>query len=147
MNKLNNFFILQFLLLPYFLSYSQSIPNLVVAIVVDQMKYEYVDRYWDEYSNNGFKKLVNDGVFVEIRIIILFLHTLALAMLVYLQELPRFTELLEIIGNRADFSPVYCSGDWSSRTICLCKNPMKSLILETVKCHPIYCSVTQLEIN
>ena len=63
MNKLNNFFILQFLLLPYFLSYSQSIPNLVVAIVVDQMKYEYVDRYWDEYSNNGFKKLVNDGVF------------------------------------------------------------------------------------
>ena len=36
-------------------------PKLVVGIVVDQMRYDYLFRYWDKYSDSGFKKLVNEG--------------------------------------------------------------------------------------
>ena len=50
MNFLNKLFLLLTLLLRYGISLSQTGPNLVVAIVVDQMKYEYVDRFWNDYS-------------------------------------------------------------------------------------------------
>lgn len=36
-------------------------PRLVVGIVVDQMRYDYLYRYWDKYSDDGFKQLMNDG--------------------------------------------------------------------------------------
>ena len=38
-----------------------SNPKLVVGIVVDQMKYQYLTKYWDHYSERGFKKLINQG--------------------------------------------------------------------------------------
>ncbi|MFD2513196.1 alkaline phosphatase PafA [Pontibacter locisalis] len=36
-------------------------PKLVVGLVVDQMRYDYLYRYWDKYGNDGFKKLVKQG--------------------------------------------------------------------------------------
>ncbi|HLU85605.1 MAG TPA: alkaline phosphatase family protein, partial [Vicingaceae bacterium] len=39
----------------------QKQPKLVVGIVVDQMRYDYLTRFWDKFSENGFKKLVNNG--------------------------------------------------------------------------------------
>jgi len=36
-------------------------PRLVVGIVVDQMKYEYIPKFWNKYGNNGFKRLVSQG--------------------------------------------------------------------------------------
>ena len=36
-------------------------PKLVVGIVVDQMRWDYLYRYYDRYSNNGFKRLLNEG--------------------------------------------------------------------------------------
>ena len=36
-------------------------PKLVVGIVVDQMRNDYIDRFWNKYSDDGFKRLVNDG--------------------------------------------------------------------------------------
>ncbi|MEO8235483.1 MAG: alkaline phosphatase PafA [Flavobacterium sp.] len=36
-------------------------PKLVVGIVVDQMKMEYLYRFSDDFSQNGFKKLMTDG--------------------------------------------------------------------------------------
>lgn len=36
-------------------------PKLVVAIIVDQMRYDYLLKYWYNFSNNGFKRLVNKG--------------------------------------------------------------------------------------
>ncbi len=36
-------------------------PKLVVGIVVDQMRYDYLTRFWDQYGEGGFKKLVNEG--------------------------------------------------------------------------------------
>ena len=38
-------------------------PKLVVGIVVDQMRADYVYRYWDNFGEGGFKRLVNDGAF------------------------------------------------------------------------------------
>lgn len=36
-------------------------PKLVVGIVVDQMRYDYLPRYWDKYKEGGFKRLINRG--------------------------------------------------------------------------------------
>lgn len=40
-------------------------PKLVVGIVVDQMRYDYLYRYYDQYSDNGFKRLLNEGFSCE----------------------------------------------------------------------------------
>lgn len=36
-------------------------PKLVVGIVVDQMRFDYLTRFWDRYSEDGFKRMVNKG--------------------------------------------------------------------------------------
>ncbi len=36
-------------------------PKLVVGIVVDQMRYDYLTRFNSRYGNGGFKRLINDG--------------------------------------------------------------------------------------
>ena len=36
-------------------------PKLVVGIVVDQMRYEYLTRFENKYGNGGFKRLINNG--------------------------------------------------------------------------------------
>lgn len=35
--------------------------KLVIGITVDQMRYEYLMRYWNDFSEGGFKRLVNEG--------------------------------------------------------------------------------------
>lgn len=45
-------------------SFETAIPNqpkLVVGIVVDQMRYDFLYRYYDKYSTGGFKRLMNEG--------------------------------------------------------------------------------------
>lgn len=36
-------------------------PRLVVGIVVDQMRWDYLIRYYDHYCDGGFKRLLNEG--------------------------------------------------------------------------------------
>jgi predicted AlkP superfamily pyrophosphatase or phosphodiesterase len=36
-------------------------PKLVVGIVVDQMRYDYLYRYYDLYTEGGFKRMMNEG--------------------------------------------------------------------------------------
>jgi len=36
-------------------------PKLVVGIIIDQMRYDYLTRYWDKFGEDGFKKLVRSG--------------------------------------------------------------------------------------
>lgn len=38
-----------------------SSPKLVVGIVVDQMRYDYLTRFWDQYGQDGFKRMIKDG--------------------------------------------------------------------------------------
>ena len=36
-------------------------PKLVVGIVVDQMRYDYLTRFENRYGEGGFKRLINEG--------------------------------------------------------------------------------------
>ncbi|TYB75749.1 alkaline phosphatase PafA [Bizionia myxarmorum] len=38
-----------------------SNPKLVVGIVVDQMRYDYLTRFYNKYSEGGFKRMMNEG--------------------------------------------------------------------------------------
>ncbi len=40
---------------------SNSAPKLVVGIIIDQMRYDYITRFWNDYSDDGFKRLIADG--------------------------------------------------------------------------------------
>ena len=39
----------------------QDPPRLVVGIMVDQMRFDYLTRFWNEYGEGGFRRLVGDG--------------------------------------------------------------------------------------
>jgi predicted AlkP superfamily pyrophosphatase or phosphodiesterase len=47
----------------FFISKAQSNekPKLVVGIVVDQMRYDYLTRYESKYGEGGFKRMMNEG--------------------------------------------------------------------------------------
>lgn len=40
-------------------------PKLIVQIVVSQMRYDFIHRYWSNFSEDGFKVLVNEGTFCK----------------------------------------------------------------------------------
>src|SRR6476661_6400352 len=42
-------------------SFGQDQPKLVVGIVVDQMRQEYLYRFEKKFGENGFKRLMNGG--------------------------------------------------------------------------------------
>jgi predicted AlkP superfamily pyrophosphatase or phosphodiesterase len=42
-----------------------SRPKLVVGMVIDQMRWDYLYRYYNRYSSGGFKRLLNEGFSAE----------------------------------------------------------------------------------
>src|SRR4030042_2576441 len=40
-------------------------PKLIVGIVVSQMRYDYVFRFWNKLSDNGIKLLIDRGTFCK----------------------------------------------------------------------------------
>ncbi len=40
-------------------------PKLVVGIVVDQMRWDYLYKFYDRYGNDGFKRMLNEGFTAE----------------------------------------------------------------------------------
>ncbi|ACU03383.1 alkaline phosphatase PafA [Pedobacter heparinus] len=40
-------------------------PKLVVGLVIDQMRWDYLYRYYSRYTNGGFKRLINEGFSAE----------------------------------------------------------------------------------
>jgi Uncharacterized proteins of the AP superfamily len=40
-------------------------PKLIVQIVVSQMRYDFIHRYWSNFSEDGFRVLVNEGTFCK----------------------------------------------------------------------------------
>lgn len=59
MNK--RYFFVLFIFIGFTAFSQQKQPKIVVGIVVDQMRYDYLNRYWNKFGNDGFKKLVNNG--------------------------------------------------------------------------------------
>ncbi|HSH94808.1 MAG TPA: hypothetical protein VK968_11730, partial [Roseimicrobium sp.] len=39
-------------------------PKLVVAILVDQLRYDYLERYSEHFTNNGFRTFLDQGAFM-----------------------------------------------------------------------------------
>jgi len=65
MNRISVALLFSFLTGLCFGQKSEDTPKLVVGIVVDQMRFEYLTRFEGHYSDNGFKKLMNDGFFAR----------------------------------------------------------------------------------
>src|ERR1035437_6290160 len=51
-----------FLLFAFYFLTLNAQPKLVVGIIVDQMRYDYIQKYWGKFGNDGFRKLVNEGM-------------------------------------------------------------------------------------
>jgi len=98
-------------------------PKLVVGIVVDQMRYDYIYRFWNDFGNDGFKRLINEG------------HFFRNAQFGYV---PTYTgpghasiftgttpSVHGIIANnwydKQASKMVYCAGDGSRETVCNCE--------------------------
>lgn len=50
-----------FLMMPL-VAFSQNKPKLIVGVVIDQMRYEMLDRFAHDFGENGFNKLVKEGM-------------------------------------------------------------------------------------
>lgn len=94
-------------------------PKLVVGLVIDQMRWDYLYRYYDRYSKGGFKRLINDGFSVENTFIPYTpTYTACGHTSIYTGSVPAING---IIGNNW-FDPelgrdVYCSEDKSVKTV------------------------------
>ena len=42
-------------------SSTQDAPKLLVGIIVDQMRYDYLTRFYNDFGEGGFKRLLNEG--------------------------------------------------------------------------------------
>ncbi len=59
MNK--KYVIVLFVLIGFTAFAQQKRPKIVVGIVIDQMRYDYLSKYWIKFGNNGFKKIIAGG--------------------------------------------------------------------------------------
>ena len=86
-------------------------PKLVVGIVVDQMRWDYLSRYYDQFGEGGFKRLIKEGYSCD-NCLINYVPTITAIghTSVYTGSTPA---LHGICGNDffIDDDPVYCCGD------------------------------------
>jgi len=106
------------------LSFSQKKPKIVVGIVVDQMRYDYIYRFWDDFSNNGFKKLVNEGHFFRnCQFGYVPTYTGPGHASIYTGTTP---SVHGIVANdwydKNSGKHIYCAGDGDMHTICNCED-------------------------
>ena len=94
-------------------------PKLVVGIVVDQMRWDYLYRYYDRYQSNGFKRLLNEGFSCE-NTLIDYIPTVTAAghTCIYTGSVPALTG---IAGNdfivQATGQSLYCTRDTSVKSV------------------------------
>jgi len=95
-------------------------PKLVVGIVIDQMRWDYLYRYYDRYdANGGFKRLLNDGFSCE-NTFIPYVPTITACghTCIYTGSVPAITG---ISGNtwwdKEKGKTVYCTDDASASTV------------------------------
>ena len=88
-------------------------PKLVVGVVVDQMRWDYLSRYYDKFQEDGFRRLIKDGYSCD-NCLINYLPTVTAIghTSAYTGSTPAFHG---ICGNdfQIDGVPVYCCGDES----------------------------------
>ena len=114
-------------LFSFILSFSQTTkpiaqnarPKLIVGIVVDQMRWDFLYRYYDRYSKGGFKRLMDDGFNCE-NTFIPYTPTVTAAghTCIYTGSVPA---IHGVVGNGwydyTEKRDVYCSEDKSVQTV------------------------------
>ena len=106
-------------------SFTLNRPKLVVGIVVDQMRWDFLYRYANRYSNNGFKRLLGEGFSCE-NTFIPYTPTVTAAghTCIYTGSVPA---IHGIVGNdwfdKNTQSKMYCSEDASVNTCLLYTSP------------------------
>jgi predicted AlkP superfamily pyrophosphatase or phosphodiesterase len=94
-------------------------PKLVVGLVVDQMRWDYLYRYYARYQNNGFKRLLNEGFTCE-NTQVDYIPTVTAAghSCIYTGSVP---SIHGIAGNdfiiQATGKPMYCTEDTTVQTV------------------------------
>ncbi len=94
-------------------------PKLVVGIVVDQMRWDYLYRYYDSYQSGGFKRLLNEGFSCE-NTNVDYIPTVTAAghTCIYTGSVPA---IHGIAGNdfiiQATGKPMYCTDDSTAHTV------------------------------
>jgi len=94
-------------------------PKLVVGIVVDQMRWDYLYRYYGRYQSNGFKRLLNEGFTCE-NTQIDYIPTVTAAghTCIYTGSVP---SIHGIAGNdfiiQATGKSMYCTADTTVKTV------------------------------
>ena len=58
---MKNFFSILFFLFVSPVLLAQNQPKLIVGIVVDQMRYDYIARYYNDFEKGGFRRLTDQG--------------------------------------------------------------------------------------
>jgi len=94
-------------------------PKLVIGLVVDQMRWDYLYRYYDLYSTKGFKRLLNEGFSCENTLIpYLPTYTAPGHVCIYTGSVPA---IHGIVGNnwfeRSINKTIYCTDDSAASTI------------------------------
>lgn len=94
-------------------------PKLVVGIVIDQMRWDYLYRFANNYSNDGFKRMINNGYsFENTYIPYLPTYTAVGHTCIYTGSIPA---IHGIVGNnwyeRSIGKGVYCTDDSTVTTV------------------------------
>ena len=113
-------------------------PKLIVGIVVDQMRWDYLYRFNDRYSPNGFKRMLSQGFSCE-NTFIPYVPTITACghSTIYSGSVPAVTG---ISGNfwwdKEQMRSVYCTEDKSVNTVgsssSLGKMSPKNLLVTTI---------------
>lgn len=94
-------------------------PKLVVGLVIDQMRWDYLYRYHSLYSNNGFKRLLNEGFSCENTMIPYTpTYTAPGHTCVYTGSVPAIHGIVSNAWyNRPDNKYMYCTDDSTVNTV------------------------------
>jgi len=119
---MQNFLTIILAILFFSTSFSQAPvqrPKLIVGIVVDQMRWDYLYRFYERYGDKGFKRLLNDGFSCE-NTFIPYAPTVTACghASIYTGSVPAING---ITGNNwfdyENYKPMYCTQDDSVQTV------------------------------
>ena len=98
-------------------------PKLVVGIVVDQMRYDYIYRFWEDFGDDGFKKLIGEGHFFRnAQFGYVPTYTGPGHASIYTGTTPAVHGIIAndwYDKNSGEF--IYCAGDGDMHTVCNCE--------------------------
>ena len=120
--------------------------KLVVGIVVDQMRYDYLDRFWDDFGEDGFKRLIKEGFsFGNANFSYAPTFTGPGHASIYTGTTPA---IHGIIANnwydKYNKEYVYCTGDATVETICNCENHLTDIIAKDGRMSPHHMLTTTI---